>query len=271
MVAVTLKDAMMQLELKNLAELALLAAQEGAQILLSHLGASEEDLVVRAKRDGSLVSAADIASHRAILKHLQRTDIPVISEEGDLPTVRERQNWPWFWLVDPLDGTESFLNHRSGFAVNIALCNADGPVVGVVADPLGNRAFVGVHEWGAEEVQLDDLGVRKVLAPGEAKRPFRMVLSRNESAPIADLLPPGIREEDVVAEPVSGALKFCLLATGEAEIHSRTGPYMEWDCAAGDAVLRSIGLTTFDRRTGERLRYNSTTLRVEGLWVSRID
>jgi 3'(2'), 5'-bisphosphate nucleotidase len=254
MVAVTLKDAMMQLELKNLAELALLAAQEGAQILLSHLGASEEDLVVRAKRDGSLVSAADIASHRAILKHLQRTDIPVISEEGDLPTVRERQNWPWFWLVDPLDGTESFLNHRSGFAVNIALCNADGPVVGVVADPLGNRAFVGVHEWGAEEVQLDDLGVRKVLAPGEAKRPFRMVLSR-----------------DVVAEPVSGALKFCLLATGEAEIHSRTGPYMEWDCAAGDAVLRSIGLTTFDRRTGERLRYNSTTLRVEGLWVSRIE
>lgn len=261
---------MTQPELNNLAELALQAAQEGAQILLSHLETSAEDLLVRAKRDGSPVSAADIASHRAIHQHLQPAGIPIISEEGELPTVRERQGWPWFWLVDPLDGTESFLNHRSGFAVNIALCNASGPVVGVVADPLGKRAFVGVENVGAEEVQLDNLQSRKQLTPGEASRPYRMVLSRNETASVMELLPPGVQEEDVVAEPISGALKFCLLATGEAEIHSRTGPYMEWDCAAGDAVLRAIGLTTYDRRTGDRLRYNSTTLRVEGLWVSRI-
>jgi len=261
---------MTQFDLQVLAESALEAAQEGAQILLKHLDASNEDLVIRAKRDGSPVSSADLASHKAIFDRLAPLGIPIISEEGELPPVRERQGWAWFWLVDPLDGTESFLHHRSGFAVNIALCNADGPVIGVVADPLGGRAFLGVVGKGAEEVQLDDLTQRKTLAPTPAQPPYRLVLSRNEIAHVPDLLPPGIAANDVIAEPVSGALKFCLLATGEAAIHARTGPYMEWDCAAGDGILRAIGLTTFDRRTSETLRYNSTTLRVEGLWVSRV-
>lgn len=256
--------------LRFLTKLALDAAKAGSLILLNHMASSPEDLVIRAKRDGSPVSAADLDSHRAIVAVLQKAQIPIISEEGHLPPMRERQSWPWYWLVDPLDGTESYLKHREGFAVNIALCNSNGPVIGVVADPLGERIFIGVQGQGAEEIQLHDLTQKCILHPRPIAQPHRLVTSWNESASIQDLVPPGIAAKDVIASPVSGALKFCLLATGEAEIHARTGPYMEWDCAAGDGILRAIGLDTFDRRTGQVLTYNSPSLRVEGLWVSRI-
>lgn len=257
-------------DLGVLKTLALDAAKAGSLILLKHMASSPEDLVIRAKRDGSPVSAADLDSHRAIAAVLEKAQIPIISEEGHLPPLRERQSWPWYWLVDPLDGTENYLNHHEGFAVNIALCNENGPVLGVVSDPLGQRVFIGVQGLGAEEIQLHDLTQRRILHPRPIAKPHRLVTSRNETASIPELLPPGIESRDVIASPVSGALKFCLLATGEAEIHARTGPYMEWDCAAGDGILRAIGLNTFDRKTGRILAYNSPSLRVEGLWVSRI-
>lgn len=260
---------MKQVELRDLAEVALAAAQSGAQVLMAHLTERNEDLVIRAKRDGSPVSAADLASHAAILEHLGPTGIPIISEEGSLPPYSERKNWPWFWLVDPLDGTESFLHHREGFAVNIALCNVDGPVLGLVADPLSDTAYLGISGDGVQQITCS-AGSRKSLNPPPAEKPYRLVTSRNEHAGLEELAPPGILPEDIYCEPVSGALKFCLLATGAADIHARTGSYMEWDCAAGDGILRAIGLTTFDRHTGEQLRYNSPTLRVEGLWVSRV-
>lgn len=260
---------MKQVELRDLAEVALAAAQAGAQVLMTHLNARNEDLVIRAKRDGSPVSAADLASHEAILHHLGPTGIPIISEEGSLPPYSERKNWPWFWLVDPLDGTESFLHHREGFAVNIALCNVDGPVLGLVSDPLSDTAYLGIAGDGVQQISCN-AGDRRSLQPGPAEKPYRLVTSRNEIAGPEELVPPRLLPEDIYCEPVSGALKFCLLATGEADIHARTGSYMEWDCAAGDGILRAIGLTTFDLHTGEQLRYNSPTLRVEGLWVSRV-
>ena len=97
-----------------------------------------------------------------------------------------------------------------------------------------------------------------------------MVTSCAEQAGIEDLLPQGISTSDVTSRSVSGAMKFCQLALGEAEIHSRTGTYMEWDCAAGDAILRSIGIDVLDRHTHNRLKYNSEDLKVHGLYTSKV-
>lgn len=264
-------------ELFSDAQLAVLRAQAveaavaGARELLRHLDARTEALLIRAKPDGSPVSAADFASHRAILASLAPTGIPVISEEGDLPPYAERRAWPVFWLVDPLDGTAAFLEHRSGFAVNIALCTPHAPLLGVVADPLTGAIYSGAAGAGVALHRLADLAAAPLpLSPPPPSRPFRLVLSRTESAPLADLLPPHLASEDVTVAHVSGALKFCQLATGEADLHSRTGPYMEWDCAAGDGILRAIGLTVYSRTTGTPLHYNSPDLRVHGLWVSRV-
>ena len=244
------------------------AAGAAARILLSALPKSDQDLDIEEKADGSLVSSADLASQRVIQDILGPLGIPVLSEEAAAPPYSERSSWTRFWLVDPLDGTESFLKSRSGFAVNIALCDATGPIFGVVADPLSNRIYLGGVGVPVQLAPLDGSKVRQIH-PFTIQRPYRLVTSWMEEAKLTDLVPPHIDPSDVVARPVSGALKFCLLATGDAEIHARTGPYMEWDCAAGDAILRGMNIDVVDLN-GERLRYNSEQLRVTGLRCSRV-
>lgn len=247
---------------------AIQAAGAAARVLLSALPQSDQDLDIAEKADGSLVSSADLASQSAIQEVLAPLGVPVLSEEAAAPDYNDRKHWKRYWLVDPLDGTESFLRSRSGFAVNIALCDESGPIFGVVADPLSNRMFLGGLGVPVQLAPLDGSKV-KMVHPSPIQRPYRLVTSWMEEAKLVDLVPPHIDPSEVVARPVSGALKFCLLATGDAEIHARTGPYMEWDCASGDAILRGMGIDVVDL-SGQRLRYNSEHLRVTGLRCSRI-
>ena len=255
--------------------LALNAARQGARVLMTYLDRPDEELVIRAKRDGTPVSAADLASHRVIEVALAPSGIPVISEEGELPPYAVRKHWPYYWLVDPLDGTAAFLQQRRGFAVNIALCGPEGPIIGVVADPLAGWVYSGSPILGVQSHTLQPAPVASgtPLRPLPPQRPFRLLTSSTERAPLPDLLPAHLVHldpTDFTVQRMSGAQKFCLIAAGEADLHSRTGPYMEWDCAAGDGLLRAQGLTLFDRSTGTPLRYNSPTLLVSGLWVSRV-
>lgn len=247
---------------------AIAAAGAAARVLLSALPKSDSDLHIEEKADGSLVSDADMASQQVIQEHLAPTGSPILSEEAAAPEFDARKDWTRFWLVDPLDGTESFLRSRSGFAVNIALCDETGPIFGVVADPLANRMYLGGVGVPVQMAPLDGSMLR-LIHPSPIQRPYRLVTSWMEEAKLTDLVPPHIDPADVVARPISGALKFCLLATGDAEIHARTGPYMEWDCAAGDAILRGMNIDVVDLN-GQRLRYNSPSLRVTGLRCSRV-
>jgi 3'(2'), 5'-bisphosphate nucleotidase len=244
------------------------AAGAAARVLLSALPKSDSDLHIAEKADGSLVSDADLASQQAISERLAPCGLPVLGEEAAAPPYLERKDWTRYWLVDPLDGTESFLRSRSGFAVNIALCDASGPIFGIVADPLANRMYLGGVGLPVQLAPLDGSMLRHVH-PSPIQRPYRLVTSWMERATMQELIPPHIDPSDVVARPVSGALKFCQLATGDAEIHARTGPYMEWDCAAGDAILRGMGIDVVDFE-GRRLAYNSPNLRVERLRCSRV-
>ncbi len=252
-----------------LREAAVEAARSASLVLLNWVDAANDDLDIRSKGDGSPVSNADFESHAVIAKALASTGIPILSEEGRLAPWEERQHWDWVWLVDPLDGTDAFVRHRSGFAVNIALCGPEGPALGVVADPCGGLIYSGILGHGARKETLQGK-LWTPLSPAPPTLPYRLVTSRNERATLSELLPPGFRLDEVQSEPVSGALKFCLVASGEADMHSRTGPYMEWDCAAGDGILRSMGLCVYDAQTGEPLRYNKPNLWVRGLWTSRI-
>lgn len=247
---------------------AIAAAGAAARVLLSALPKSDSDLHIEEKADGSLVSDADMASQQVIQEHLAPTGSPILSEEAAAPEFDARKDWTRYWLVDPLDGTESFLRSRSGFAVNIALCDETGPIFGVVADPLANRMYLGGVGVPVQMAPLDGSMLRRIH-PSPIQRPYRLVTSWVEEAKLTDLVPAHIDPADVVARPISGALKFCLLATGDAEIHARTGPYMEWDCAAGDAILRGMNIDVVDLN-GQRLRYNSPSLRVTGLRCSRV-
>ncbi len=196
------------------------------------------------KRDASPVTAADHAAEDVLLAHLARRapGIPVVAEEavaaGVIPETGER-----FFLVDPLDGTREFVAGRDEFTVNVALVERGRAVLGVVHAPALGRCFAGdVAASRAFELRRSDDGsTRSLPLRVRAPAPGRLVAvaSRSHASPQTR----GWLEAQGIAECVAigSSLKFCLLAAGEADVYPRFGPTMEWDTAAGDAVLGAAG------------------------------
>ncbi|HEU5442864.1 MAG TPA: 3'(2'),5'-bisphosphate nucleotidase CysQ [Steroidobacteraceae bacterium] len=198
------------------------------------------------KADRSPVTAADHASEKIILEHLARLapGVPVVAEEavaaGSIPQVREE-----FFLVDPLDGTKEFIHRNGEFTVNIALIRGRMPAIGVVYAPVGGalyagnvaamRAFRCSHAADAATPgPREPMHVRAVPAAG-----VTAVVSRSHSTPDTEAYLNQYRISDRIS--VGSSLKFCLVASGEADLYPRLGPTMEWDTAAGHAVLAAAG------------------------------
>lgn len=190
------------------------------------------------KSDSSPVTEADTRAEEIILDMLGPTGIPVLGEEsvaaGRIPELGDR-----FFVVDPLDGTREFLKRNGEFTVNIALCEAGRPVMGVVLAPAGGEAY-----WGGPDGAFAALshgkrlsGERRIAVQPEG--PVRIVASRSHGhAALAALCTTMNVIEDV---SVGSSLKFCLLATGAAQLYPRFTPTSEWDTAAGQAVLEAAG------------------------------
>jgi 3'(2'), 5'-bisphosphate nucleotidase len=206
------------------------------------------NFAVEIKSDSSPVTAADHAAEAIILKHLAAVapGIPVIAEEsvaaGHIPkTARE------FFLVDPLDGTKEFVHRRGDFTVNIALIRDRAPVLGVVYAPATSRLFAGnatnhhavqsnQDPYDAARAETKFIRVRPVPQAG-----VTAVASRSHRTPETDTYLAQYTVADLVS--VGSSLKFCLVAAGEADLYPRLGPTMEWDTAAGHAVLLAAGGT----------------------------
>jgi len=237
---------------------------------------SNTTLEVEYKEDGSPVTNADHASHRIISSGLAPLGIPVISEEGGRTSHAERKQWSRMWLVDPLDGTRSFIRMRSGFAINVALLESNGhewlPVLGIVAMPDLDRVYFGGRGLGAWKGRLDDATqpAKPIRSDDDATPPYDLLISWNEVGTLNDLVAGTVDPTQVRMRPASGAHKFCLVAEGKADIHARSTGYFEWDCAAGDALFRAQGLAVRDLITGRPLTYNGPHLRVGGLIASRL-
>ena len=200
---------------------------------------------VREKADRSPVTDADIAANALVTAALAELtpDIPVIAEESDpqeVPAPGSR-----FWLVDPLDGTREFIAGRDEYTVNIALIENRRPLLGVVGIPERDEVYLGTLGAGAERIAGDG-GRRAIAARMPPPEGLVALASRSHGSPETDawLARPEIAE--VVR--IGSALKFCLLAEGRADIYPRLGRTMEWDTAAGHAVLAAAGgsLTTLD-------------------------
>ena len=254
-------------------EVALAAAREASGMLVK-LASSE--LEIQRKEDGSPVTNADMRAHEIISRHLEPLGIPVVSEEGADTPFEERRIWDACWLVDPLDGTSSYIRMRAGYAVNIALVqrNEKGdmvPILGVVALPDLDELYFGSADDGAFRTAIsEELNAVPMQRDLRIAAPYNLLISWNEPATLGELIPGHIDPSEVRMKPISGARKFCLVAEGTADIHARSRGYMEWDCAAGDAVLRALGFYVRDLVTGRPLVYNGPTLRVGGLIASRV-
>jgi 3'(2'), 5'-bisphosphate nucleotidase len=232
-----------------------LAREAGALILQVYA----TDFAVRGKADASPVTEADERAERCIVAGLRALapDIPIVAEEaaarGEAPPPGAR-----FWLVDPLDGTREFVSRNGEFTVNIALIEQGLPVMGVVFQPVADRLYAGVVGQGAWLEDAAEAAGRRAIACRPAPAEGVVLAcsrSHGDEAALQAWLAAGPVPRAVARRvPVGSSLKFGLLAAGEADLYPRLGRTMEWDTAAGHAVLRAAGGEVTDL-SGAPLRY----------------
>ena len=206
------------------------------------------------KADDSPLTIADKASHVIIDKALTELNlnIPILSEEGVQPTYEQRKQWTSFWCVDPLDGTKEFINRNGEFTVNIALIENGEPVLGVVYAPVTETMYTGAKGVGAfkdgKKISVNKKDSNRVA-----------VRSKSHAAPEEQAVLDRYNVVDQIS--VGSSLKFCMLAEGKADVYYRHGPTMEWDTAAGQAVVEAAGGRIFHDNTENKLfRYNKENL-----------
>lgn len=225
------------------------AVRAGMAAIVARSAAAGE---VAYKLDRSPVTEADEAAERAILAVIEAASaIPIVAEErfaaGQIPALARR-----FLLIDPLDGTKSFIAGTPDYTVNVALIEAGVPIFGCIGIPATGVVFYG--GVGIPPVVERD-GAVHALATRPALSALDVVASRSHLTP---------QTQDYLSriavgqrESVGSSLKFCLLAEGKADLYPRFGRTMQWDTAAGDAILRAAGGLTV-RADGMPLQYGLT-------------
>ena len=210
-------------------------ARAAGQVVMRHYEAGCD---ARVKADRSPVTDADEEAEKLILAELAKAfaGVPVVAEEeaaaGRIMEIGSR-----FFLVDPVDGTKEFIKRGGEFTVNIGEIVDGAPVSGVVLAPAIDRLFVGAAGEGAFELSAG--AIRAITARVPAADGLVAVSSRSHPDAKTDEL---LKTLTIKGHTNAGSsLKFCLVAAGEADIYPRAGQTMEWDTAAGHAVLRAAG------------------------------
>lgn len=251
------------------------------------------DFKIEEKADKSPLTLADKRSHETIVQRLAKFDIPILSEEGKNIPFEKRKKWDVYWLIDPLDGTKEFIKKNGEFTVNIALIRNRKPIAGVVFLPDKDRLYFASEEIGSYRVDVcrlagflnaqSDTNSRLIEMPDSdagnmlrglielstklpinrpAEQPFTIVGSRSHATPELEAFVEKKRREYGEVEFISAgsSLKLCLVAEGRADIYPRTGPTMEWDTAAGQAIVEFSGAKVFKYDTEDPLDYNKENL-----------
>jgi len=201
----------------------------------------ETDFDVSRKDDRSPLTAADLAANTVIVAGLRamQPQYPILSEESASVPYAERSRWNPYWLVDPLDGTKEFVSRNGEFTVNIALVEHGNPVLGLVLVPVDGTAY-GAAGPGTARRWRGGGPPEAIAARRTPPEGLTVVHSRSHENNAA--LARYLADKRVAALRVSGSsVKFCLTAAGEADLYPRFGPTMEWDTAAGHAVLLAAG------------------------------
>ncbi len=222
--------------------------------------------VVDFKADHSPLTLADQAAQQVIAPALQAhyPNIPLISEEGKEIAYATRREWEYFWLVDPLDGTKEFIKRNGQFTVNIALIHHHRPVLGVIYTPVTEELYFATQAGYASDLEAG--GYKQT--PGGAQQTLRVRQPTAERVAVRSSSHASEEEEQVlrqhgVTESIArgSSLKFCMIAEGKADIYYRHGPTMEWDTAAGQAVVEAAGGKVFQETSDRPFTYNKESLR----------
>lgn len=221
------------------------------------------DYEIRQKDDQTPVTEADLVSDEIIREKLSKTGIPVVSEEGISELGHTHPNG-LYWLVDPLDGTKEFIRKNGEFCINIALLEHQIPISGIIAIP-AKRILYAVSEKGRVFKAVFPNGFIDHMNTNELKRPdlnpaqkdkvvlmSRSHFQNSKPDPVLNALE---KRYALHYARVGSAIKYTYLIEGKGDIYYRNGHTMEWDTAAGDALLRALGGGVFDLKTNEKLQY----------------
>lgn len=267
----------MEIQYEKLILTALLAAKRAGEAILDVYGS---DFAVEQKDDKSPLTLADKRSHKIIMDVLEGAitvnngTVPVLSEEGRGIPFDERKEWEYFWLVDPLDGTKEFVKRNGEFTVNIALIRKHKPVLGIIYIPVKDVFYFAAVNFGTYKLEnsknlVDNLSIKELLDKSQSlplndsyDLPLTVIGSRSHTSEefleFVKLLNEKYGEVEFISS--GSSLKFCLVAEGGADVYPRFGPTMEWDTAAGQAIVEQAKGKVIDIQTREPLKYNKANL-----------
>ncbi len=250
------------IDIPHLLELAQIAALQAGKAILEVY--TSRDFGVEMKSDQSPLTLADKAANKIIASHLEETGLPILSEEGSSIRYQERKSWDHFWLIDPLDGTKEFIKKTGEFTVNIALMHSGIPVAGVIYAPYINILYYGSKEAGVYKIEKDKQVQLSVITP---KRTIEKLHQKEQITIVASKSHMNEETKNFIDQfqnanfsSMGSSLKLMLLAEGAADIYPRIAPTMEWDTAAGDAILRSLNMGVYQTDLQTKLMYNKEDL-----------
>ncbi len=195
----------------------------------------KSDFDYQIKRDLSPITAADRLSHKIITERLKilTPEIPILSEENCNIPFKVRAQWSDYWLIDPLDGTKEFINNNGEFTVNIT--------------------YWGSKNKGSFYLNANDDEVN-ISVSNNHQNPIRIVVSRSHPSEMLNYVLEKIINYEIIK--IGSSIKFCHIASGQADCYPRFGPTSEWDTAAGEAIVRYAGghMVTLN---GNLMQYNA--------------
>jgi len=216
------------------------------------------DFSIEAKADNSPLTKADKAAHHAIVEELEKTGLPILSEEGrDIP-FEERKNWEYFWMIDPLDGTKEFIKKNGEFTVNIALIHQSKPILGVVHIPVTGKMYFALAGQGAHAV---DNGIEKNIHSRDCKFSdfgLKVVASRSHLNDETQDFLRQLNQPEIVS--MGSSLKLLAVAEGTADVYPRFAPTMEWDTAAAQIIVEEAGAQVTIKDSSDNVGYNKAEL-----------
>ncbi len=262
--------------LNNLLFKSILASVEAGKEILKIYDTA---FAVEYKEDDTPLTKADQNASEKIISLLADTNIPVLSEEGEHFTFAKRKLLNELWIVDPLDGTKEFVKRNGEFTVNIALIKKNQSILGVIYSPVFKDLYFAANGIGSFKIGRHDfipiindlhnfnldrlILLAKKLPLKSYPEVFTLVASRSHlsSEVYAYIEEKKAQHNDVNIVNTGSSIKMCWVAEGLADEYPRFGPTMEWDTAAGQAILENAGCELIDYTTQKPMLYNRQELR----------
>lgn len=257
------------MDIESYVNVAISAAIEAGKVILDIYNAQSYD--IDQKSDFSPITQADLQANEIIANKLKPTDLPILSEEGENSPYQQRKNWELFWLVDPLDGTKEFIKRNGEFAVNIALVRKNTPIAGIIYIPVTSELFISIVAEGTFKLITENnrTTFQEIKIEGNKlpvlkdNKVYKIASSRShkneETIRFIEKIQKTHKNVEIIYS--GSSIKFCRLAEGATDIYPRFAPTMEWDTAAGHAILKACEKNIWTTDHLSELTYNKPDLK----------